>query len=430
MAKTTGDLLDDIISAEFAEAKDLSKEDSTVKGWIDSGNYALNYICSKKFNGGYPLHHITMLAGKSGVGKSMLPMIAAKDKIFSKIIIFDTEGGGSGASLAEFVGAPKDKIRIIPIKSLDCYKVKKADNKIEGIKDSDFPSNGKTETDTYIYHMGLNLAIKKILYALEYNHTEDETLIIIDSLSNLVSSRVLAGGFDMAYTNQLLNQLFSCMDSTLEGAKTTVLIAGKVYTDVNNPYNTDGIIKGGESVIYNPSLILNLTSLQDNPEISDAELKEEKEQRKTGLGASLKTVRARVRKSRFGTEGRNAWVVLDATYGLTRTSGLFQLLCDFGVCVKNGTRYTIPGVIVDEKGEPKPFFKKNFPEIFNEDHEKYIEKLIPIMEQKEEEIKNKRMNLDINDTDEAPSDEEMTTTDILNAMEAEREVEADKLEEN
>ena len=48
MAKTTGDLLDDIISAEFAEAKDLSKEDSTVKGWIDSGNYALNYICSKK----------------------------------------------------------------------------------------------------------------------------------------------------------------------------------------------------------------------------------------------------------------------------------------------------------------------------------------------------------------------------------------------
>ena len=27
MAKTTGDLLDDIISAEFAEAKDLSKED-------------------------------------------------------------------------------------------------------------------------------------------------------------------------------------------------------------------------------------------------------------------------------------------------------------------------------------------------------------------------------------------------------------------
>ena len=40
------------------------------------------------------------------------------------------------------------------------------------------------------------------------------------------------------------------------------------------------------------------------------------------------------------------------------------------------------------------------------------------------------MNLDINDTDEAPSDEEMTTTDILNAMEAEREVEADKLIEN
>lgn len=415
-----GSVLDDLINKEFTEMKDLSKEDDTIKYWIDSGNYALNYVCSKNFKGAYPAHHITGFVGKSGVGKSMLPIISTKDKFFDNVIIFDSEGGGSGVSLAKFVGAPVEKMKLIPVKSLDCYKVKKADGKIEGIKDSEMPS--KTETDTYVYHMGLNLGIKKILYALEYSHTDEETLIIIDSLSNLVSSRVLAGGFDMSYTNQLLNQLFSCMDSTLEAARCTVMFAGKVYTDVNNPYNTEGIVKGGESVIYNPSLLLSLAALQDNPEISDADMKEEKESRKTGLGANLKTVRARVKKSRFGTESRNAWCVLDATYGLTRCSGLFNLLCDFGVCVKNGTRYVIPGVITDEKGNDKSFYKKDFPEIFMEKHEEYIKLLQPIMEAKEAEIKNKRINLDLNDTDEAPSEEDISSTELINAMEADMEV--------
>ena len=41
--------LDDLINSEFTEMQDLSKEDDSVKEWIDSGNYALNYVCSKNF---------------------------------------------------------------------------------------------------------------------------------------------------------------------------------------------------------------------------------------------------------------------------------------------------------------------------------------------------------------------------------------------
>ena len=125
------------------------------------------------------------------------------------------------------------------------------------------------------------------------------------------------------------------------------------------------------------------------------ELKEEKERRKTGLGNSLKTVRARIKKSRFGTEGRNAWMVLDSTYGLTRYSGLFQLLCDFGVCVKNGTRYSVPGVITNDKGEDISFYKKEFIEVFREKEEKYI-----IDKNEDIEIEQKDVSSKIEENDE------------------------------
>lgn len=422
MAKSSGSILDDIINSEFTEMKDLSKEDTSVSHWIDSGNYALNYVCSKNFKGAYPAGQITALTGKSGAGKSMLPAIAAKDPYFDRVVVLDSEGGGTGSSLFKFVGTPLEKVRYMSVKTLDNYRVNKSNGKIEEVADKDIPS--KMSTDTFEYHMGLNLILKKMLYALEYNHSTEKVLIIVDSLSNISSVRAMAGGFDMARSNQLLNQLFSSLDSTLANTGATLMFAGKVYTDINNPYNVEGIIKGGEAVMYNPSLMLSLTVLQDNPEMSDADMKNEKEQRKTGLGNSIKTVRARVKKSRFGTEGRNAWVVLDSTYGLTRNSGLFQLLVDFGVCIKNGARYSIPGVIVDEKGDNVSFYKKDFPEIFSKNEEQYIEKLQTIMDAKEEEIKQKRLTLNINDTDEVSeeeNDDEISTRDMLNAMEAEAE---------
>lgn len=425
MAKNSNSILDDIINQEFTEMKDLSKEDTSVEHWVDSGNYALNYVCSKHFSGAYPAGQITALVGKSGAGKSMLPAIAAKDPYFDRVIVLDSEGGGTGSSLFKFVGTPLEKVRYMTVKTLDNYKVNKSNGKIEEITDKEVPA--KLSTDTYEYHMGLNLILKKLLYALEYNHSEEKVLIIIDSLSNITSVRAMTGTTDMGKTNQLLNQLFSSLDSTLANTKATLMFAGKVYTDLNNAYNTEGIVKGGEAVMYNPSLMLNLTVLQDNPEISDADLKSEKEQRKTGLGNSIKTVRARVKKSRFGTEGRNAWVVLDATYGLTRNSGLFQLLVDFGVCIKNGSRYSIPGVFVDEKGNDISFYKKDFPELFSKNEKEYIDKLQVIMDKKEEEIKQSRLTLNINDTDEVEEDDgEISTTDMLRAMEAEMELKADR----
>lgn len=428
--KESSSILDDLISKEFTQMTDLSKEDLEVKYWIDSGNYALNYVMSKHLKGGYPLHHIIGIAGKSGVGKSMFPDIASKDPIFDDVIIFDSEGsGGNGASLAKFLDCDLTKMKRMPVKCLDSYRVRKKDGKIEAVAEKDIPAN--LETDDYLYHRGLIMTIKKILYALEYRHTDRETLIIIDSLSNIKSTRELGGTSDMGATNKLLNDFFSSIDSTLEAAKCTIMFAGKIYTDLNNAYNVDGIIKGGEAVMYNPSLMLMNTNMADNPEFSTAQSDAEKAVRKTGLGSQLKTIRIKVKKSRFGTEGRNAWVVLDSTYGLTRYSGLLQLLIDFGLAVKEGNNYKVPGVIVNDKGEDIKIAKKDFPAIFMAKHEEYIEKLQPLFDKYEEEEKIRRKTLNINDVDDVKNndeDEDATSmTDMLTAMEVEQEVAASKV---
>ena len=420
-------VIDDLINKEFTNMVDLSKEDSDTKDWLTTGNWALNYVASKNLRGGIPMGQITAFYGKSGTGKSMIPAIIAKDPKLTRIIVFDSEGGGTGASLFKFVGAPMEKIRYMTVQTLDSYRVNKENGKIEEVGDKDVPA-GKLETPTYIYHMGLNLILKKILYALEYSKADEKTLIIVDSLSNMKSVRAgLLGGQDMGLTNKLLNALFASLDNVLANTNTTLVFANKVYTDINNAYNVEGVISGGESVVYNPSLMIGLSTLQDNPEISDSDLKDAKERRKTGLGNSLKTIRARIKKSRFGTEGRNAWLVLDATYGLTRNSGLFQLLVDFKICKKSGTRYTIPGVFVDEKGEDISFFKKDFLKIFSQKEDEYIDKFQKLLDESEEKIKNERLSLNVNDLDEVAennnNDDDFSTVDLLNAMEADREME-------
>jgi len=396
--------IDDIINSQFTEMKDLSKESNEPVGWLDSGNMALNYICSRNFEHGYPMGQITGFYGKSGVGKSMLPAIAGKDPKLDKVIVFDSEGGGTGSSLFNFIDADLSKVRYMSVQTLDSYRISKKDGKIEEVKDSEVKA---LETKDYVYHMGLILVMKKLAYSLEYSHSDEKVLIIIDSLSNIRSVRTtLLGGEDMGKTQKLLNNLFGAIDSVCKNTNTTILLALKTYTDLNNQYNVEGIINGGESVIYNPSLLIGLSALQDNPEDAEDSKRKEKESRKTAIGSTQSTVRARIKKSRFGTLGKVAWLKIDQTYGFTRFSGLLQLLIDYGVAKKEGTRYVLP-----ECFETKPFYKKDstkvFYDLFGVNKDKNLPQLQSIMEEIEAERKRKALALaDIDDVDDGDEEEE------------------------
>ena len=172
MEKEKNSALDDLINSEFTMMKDLSKEDLNTKEWLSTGNYALNYIASKNFKQGIPVGQISAFYGSSGTGKSMIPAIIAKDPKLTRVLVMDSEGGGTGTSLFMFVGANLEKVKYMTVQTLDSYRVNKENGKIEEVNDKDVPA-GKLETPTYEYHMGLNLILKKILYALERNRHKD-----------------------------------------------------------------------------------------------------------------------------------------------------------------------------------------------------------------------------------------------------------------
>ena len=108
---------------------------------------------------------------------------------------------------------------------------------------------------------------------------------------------------------------------------------------------------------------------------------------------------------------------------MTRYSGLFQLLCDFGVCIKNGSRYSVPGIITNNKGEDVSFYKKEFIEVFRKNEDKYIAALQEKMEAVEEKLKQKAMNLEVNDLEEVSEEDnnEISNVELMNMMEAEKE---------
>ena len=383
-------VFDEMIEQEFTEMQDLSKVDDTVDYYVDTGNWALNYLCSKKLRGGYPGGRITNLWGLSGTGKSLMPAVASRAKQwenidfyqFDRIVLIDSEGGGTGLGLFKFVDAPLDRVRYVSISTLDSYRVAN-DNpeKIEAVNDRDVPS--KLVTSTYTYTRGLLCFLKKLIFGMKYRKSNEKILIIVDSISNMKPFRTKVEGVaDMGLTGKLLNNLFA-LDDDLNEIGATVLLASKVYTNMNNPYDP-WVMSGGQSVIYNPSLNIKLQEMSETEEMSDSEKKEEKERRKTSLGNSMKVIRATATKSRFGTEGRNCWFILDNTYGPIRNSGMLKLLLDFKLAVKEGTKYVVPGVI------DTPFFKKDFLKVFAEHEEEYIDKLQPLLDMAEERIKQDR----------------------------------------
>lgn len=389
--KTSFSELDEIIGSEFSELVDISKTDNDVKNWFSLGNYALNYACSKRLTGGIPSGRISSFWGLSSTGKSLLMAGLAKDPHVDMVVVLSAEGGGISKSIFDFIGAPVDKVRYLPVTTFTNYRVSKENASIEEITDKDMPM--KLETDKYIYHKGLINIMKKFIAQIEYKGVNSNIVILLDSIANVKSVREFAGTSDMGMKGKNLNDLFSSIDNAIERTNISFCFSNKVYTNFGNiydPYKQSG----GESVIYNPSLSIKLTSTQDSEDVTDAALKEEKLRRKTALGSSLKTVRATISKSRFGTESRNATFLIDSCYGIMKNSGLFEMLKDFGVLEKSGNYYTIPGII------DTSFLKKNFTEVFSKGEEKYIELLQKRLDEKEIEIKQKRMNLNISDISE------------------------------
>jgi len=385
MAKNKEIDIDALIDEQFGDSViNLSKIDGKVPYWLDTGVYSINYQISKNLRNGYPGGRVIQIAGLSGTGKSMFASYAGKDPQVDKVFIIDSEGGGNGAELVDFLGIAREKIKIFKAKTLENYRVNKSTMKIERVADKEVPA--KLDTDTYIYYEGATRIVKKIIDTLIYNSIKAKILIIVDSIGNMKSVRELEGTQDMGAKAVALNSFFGSIVNDIEKTNATLIFTNKMYQKLDGSFDPY-VISGGESVIYNPSITLRLATTAETDDMTDAEMKLEKEQRKSSLGASIKTLKAIVSKSRFGTEGRNAQFIIDFSSGPFRYSGLFKLLVDFGVIQKVGAsaRYVLPELFGDTS-----FFKKDFIQMMIDTGEEGIDKLQKALESSEERMREDR----------------------------------------
>jgi RecA/RadA recombinase len=407
---STFSILDDLIQKQFDKVVDLSKVDGKVKNWYDTGIYSLNYAMSKNLKYGIPAGRITSYTGLAGTGKSLLAASAMKDPQLDIILLIETEGGGHAKELIEFAGVDSNKVRILKANTFACYKINKKNSKIEEISDDKFPVT--RDTPEYLYVEGATRMIKRFIHALDFTPKlkEAKILMVLDSLGNLSSVRELSGGFDMGARAQDIGGFFRTFDVAFEKTNIGFLYTNKLYTNIGNIYDPFKE-SGGVNVEYNPSLSIRFADTSSTDDKTDAEIVEEKERRKTSLGSSIKTIRATVTKSRFGTELRNAWFLLDFSVGPVRLSGLFTLLKDFGV-ITGAKSYSIKGWNND-----KSFFKKNFLNLVLQNEKENIEIFQSLLEKAEAEIKEKKSNLQVNDLSEiSETDEEEENVNSLDSM--------------
>lgn len=410
--------LDKMINDKFDDILDLSKVDGKVNTWYDSGIYSLNYAMSKNLRHGIPAGRIVSYSGLSSTGKSLLSAVAMKDPKLDMCIILETEGGGSAKELIEFAEVNTNKVRIIKAHTFVNYRTSKKDGKSEEVADDKFPVNKVSAT--HIYHEGATRLLKKFTHALEMNPKlkDAKILIILDSLGNLQSIRELNGGFDMGKRAQEIGSFFRTFDVAFEKSNISFLFTNKLYTNLGNQYDP-WKETGGLNADYNPSISVRFANTALTDDKTETEIKEEKERRKSSLGNSLTTIKANIKKSRFGTAGRNALFLFDFAVGPVKLSGLFTLLKDFGVITGNRT-YSIKGWNND-----KSFYKKDFLKLLLKDEEANINFFQNALEQREIELKQdrrKQLTLDIDSEDEIYEDidesiEDDNYQEMMEAME-------------
>jgi hypothetical protein len=391
------DTIDDLFSEDESYV-DLSKIDSSVTDWTDTGNYAINFIISNSFFKGYPLGRISALEGRSGTGKSLFLASSLRNPDLSLGLVLESEGGGFSKELLNFMKVDASKIRQKKVRTYDSLKYKDTGT-VESIKDSEVSAKGLKEGTQ---EAGLLWSVRKIIDTIVSKKDKGTVILGVDSVANITSVQELTGSRDMGRRNQLLNQFFRLFDNIFEKLNIACILTNKLYTDLNaGEYEEKYISWGGTPMEYNPSLIIRLEKAALSNYLGKEAISDEKENLKSSRGASIVCLKAKITKSRFGTFGRSVYILLDLNTGLIRSSGIFNICDDYGLLEKVGARYKFK----NDKIYDKSFYRKNFEsEVFTEDKLKMIEKEIHNIQKKydikkventlieeEEKIKNEEL---------------------------------------
>ena len=298
--------------------------------WIDTGNFALNYLISGDFYRGVPLGKVTVFAGESGAGKSYICSAnlirdAQRQGIF--VVLVDTENALDESWLTALgVSTDEDKLLKVSISMID------------------------------------DVAKLISMFMKDYKELAQEkrvkTLFVIDSLGMLLTptdvNQFEAGDMkgDMGRKSKALAALVRNCVNMFGNYNVGMVCTNHTYAS-QDPYNPDDKISGGNGPIYAASIVVAMKRMK---------LKEDDDGNKTsevmGIRAGCKVV-----KTRYNKPFEDIQVKIPYATGMDPYSGLFDLFEKSSVIIKEGNRYKYISPV--DKTEIKEFRKNWSHEQFN-----------------------------------------------------------------
>ena len=298
--------------------------------WIDTGNYALNYLISGQFDRGIPLGRVTCFAGESGSGKSFIcsgNLVKQAQKQGILPIVLDSENALDSDWLSALgVDVSEDKLMRFGVSMID-EVAKFVSEFMKGYKDqySDMPYEER----------------QKVLF-------------VVDSLGMLLTPTDIdqfeRGDMkgDMGRKPKALTALVRNAVNLIAGNPVGVVATNHTYAS-QDMFDPDDKISGGQGFIYASSIVVAMRKLK---------LKEDEDGNKI---TDVRGIRAacKVMKTRFSKPFESVQIKLPYESGMDPFSGLVELFEKSGLLVKDGNKlkYTQP-----DGTEIKEFRKNWIPE--------------------------------------------------------------------
>ena len=291
------------------------------KHWIDSGNYALNYLISGDFHKGIPLGKVTVFAGESGAGKSYIcsgniVRNAQEQGIF--VVLIDTENALDEAWL-QALGVDTSESKLLKLSMAMIDDVAKtistfmADYK--GLPDGERP---------------------KVLFVID-----SLGMLLTPTDINQFDSGDLKG--DLGRKPKALTALVrNCVN--MFGSYNVGLVCTNHTYASQDMFDPDDKISGGQGFIYASSIVVAMRKLK---------LKEDEDGNKItdvmGIRAACKVMKTRYAKPFEGVQ-----VKIPYETGMNPYSGLVDLAEKKNILKKDGNRL----MFVSSSGEVTKLFRK------------------------------------------------------------------------
>tara|TARA_B110000014_G_C20121030_1_gene594061 strand:+ start:334 stop:1341 length:1008 start_codon:yes stop_codon:yes gene_type:complete len=270
-----------------------------VSGYVDTGSFVFNALCSGSLYGGLPQNKITAIAGESATGKTFFLLGVCQSflekNVDGNIVFFESESAVT-KDMIESRGIDSSRMLLLPITTVQEFRYQAL----------------------------------QVLEAYQADETRPPLLLCLDSLGMLSTTKEIedteAGKETRDMTrSQIVKAAFRVLTLKLGKLGVPLLITNHTY-DVIGSMFPQKEMGGGSGLKYAASTIIYLSKKKD----------------KDGTDVVGNIIHCKTYKSRLTKENQMVDVRLSYTKGLDKYYGLVELGEKHGIFNKVSTRYEMP----------------------------------------------------------------------------------------